>query len=54
VLARTTKSLVAVPSGTGRHRLHEPQPAVDRASDEEIVALLAGRRELITRINTEA
>jgi integrase len=33
-----------------RHRLHEPQPAVDRASDEEIVALLAGCRSARDRL----
>lgn len=41
-----------------RHRLHEPDPAVDRASDEEILALLrsclSGRDRLIVLLLTRA
>jgi integrase len=33
-----------------RHRLHEPETAVDRASDEEIVALLHGCRSARDRL----
>ena len=33
-----------------RHRLHEPETAVDRASDEEIVALLGGCRSARDRL----
>jgi NaMN:DMB phosphoribosyltransferase len=33
-----------------RHRLHEPERAVDRASDEEIVALLGACRSARDRL----
>ena len=33
-----------------RHRLHEPEPMVDRASDEEIVALLRACRSSRDRL----
>ena len=33
-----------------RHRLHEPEPIVDRAGDEEIVALLRACRSARDRL----